>query len=259
MRPVLTFSGVVLLCLGGLAVADDEAASPVPGAAEAELPAIQSQKPQGAHGRHDPHATLSAEQHLTVALQHQMEGRDAEAMFTLTKAIASFPADAKLRLVRGSLYLQKQQISKALEDFEMAVQLEPTHSDAYVSRAQAYRHFNRTGDVLADLDKAVELAPDSIPARFNRGSVNFAEGAIEKALEDFDYCVAVDPHTAAPYFNRAAAYDALGRRDEAMADMKRFLELAESPEWKKAAEDILRRWSEEKTEAVSTTDDGGKQ
>lgn len=204
-------------------------------------------KPQGPHGRHDPHATLTADQHLTVALQHQREGREAEAIFSLDKAVYAYPDNAELRRVRGSMLLQRQQVSRALEDFEAAIRLDPNNAEAYVNRSMAYRHFDRIDDSLADLDKAIQINPDLIPARFNRGSLHFSDERYQLALADFDHCIAIDPHNAAPYFNRAATYDALGRRDDAVADMQRFIELsADKPQWQQAARDTLKKWNEDK-------------
>ena len=81
-----------------------------------------------------------------------------------------------------------------------------------------------------------------MPARFNRGALLYAQGEFDKALVDFEHCIAVDPHSPAPYFNRASTYWELGRSEEAVADLQRFLDLADNAEWKKAAEDLMQNW-----------------
>ena len=197
--------------------------------------------PAGAHGRKDPHAALSAEKLIQVALQHHAEGRSAEAINTLNEAIAKHN-DAKLYAVRGSLLLEQGRVSKALPDLEKSLELKPDDPLTLTNRAQAYRQFGRIAESLADLNRAIELDPDLIAARFNRGAIHYSSEEHEAALHDFDHCIAVDPHNPAPYFNRAAVHDALGRRDAAVADLNRFLELSDNETWNKTAKDLLQRW-----------------
>lgn len=195
----------------------------------------------GAHGRKDPHAKLSAEKLIQVALQHHEEGRSAEAINTLNQAIAKFN-DAKLYAVRGSLLLEQGQVSDALPDLEKSLELKPDDPLTLTNRAQAYRQFGRIEESLADLNRAIELEPDLIAARFNRGAIRYSSQEYEAALRDFDHCIAVDPHSAAPYFNRAAVHDALGQREAAVADLNRFLEMSDNKAWNKTAEQLLQRW-----------------
>jgi len=135
-----------------------------------------------------------------------------------------------------------------LEDFEISLSIRPDDARTLVNRSQAYRQFGRQDEVLADLDRAVELEPDLIAGRFNRGVIHHEREQYAEALADFEHCIAVDPHSAAPYFNRAAAYDAMGNREAARADLQRFLEIADSEEWKTAATDILKAWDDQAAE-----------
>jgi tetratricopeptide (TPR) repeat protein len=216
----------------------------------AEVSAVAADnKPAGPHGAYDPHAALSAESMIKVALQHRSEGRVTLAMQSIDEAAARYPQDAEVLSVRGSLYLEQGQVTPALEDFEAALRLRPDDARTLVNRSQAYRQFGRDTEAMADLDRAVVLEPDLLPARFNRGVMFQEQERYEEALADFEHCVAVDPHAPAPYFNRAAAHDALGDREAAVADLNRFIEIADDEEWKQAANDILRAWRDQAAEA----------
>ncbi|MGB5450884.1 MAG: tetratricopeptide repeat protein [Sedimenticolaceae bacterium] len=215
---------------------------PFPTSAVADTEAAAAPKPVGPHGQHDPHSTLDPERLIRVALQHESEGRLELALKTLAEGIDKFPNSAELYAVRGSLRLQMQQVSAALSDLEKAAQLDPQDAMIRVNRAQAYRSFGRYDEAMKDLDIAVEGDPNLLPARFNRGALLYAGGDFEGALLDFDQCIAIDPHASAPYFNRGSTYWELSRSDEAMADMERFIELADSDEWKQVAGDLLKNW-----------------
>ena len=218
------------------------------GAGEPASPAAA----RGPHAQHDPHGSLGPEAMVKVALQHQEEGRPAEALRTLDEGVARFERDAELRAVRGSLLLASGQVARALEDLELAHKLRPGDAAVLTNRAQAYRRFGRQQEALADLDRAVELDPDLLAARFNRGAMLHAQGEYERALTDFDQCIALDPHAPAAYFNRASTHEALGARDRAVADLQRFKELTDNPEWQGTADQLLQVWGA--TPAESATD-----
>jgi len=194
------------------------------------------------HGPQDPHAGLTSEQQLKVALQHRQEGRAELAMATLDQAIERFPEQAGLRAVRGSIHLQQGQVVKALQDLELALALDPADTSALTNRAQAYRQFGRIPEALADLEQALVLDPDLLPARFNRGAIRYSSGEYRLALEDFDYCISLDPHGAAPYFNRAATREALGDRAGAVRDLQRFVQITDNAQWLETANQLLVRW-----------------
>ena len=193
----------------------------------------------------NPHAQLSSEQQIAVALQHAEEGRMAEALDVLTRAIAASPDDASLIAARGGLLLSQERVYDALVDLEKAVALAPDSALLLVNRSQAYRKFNRFQEAMDGLNKAVALSPKLLPARFNRGVLLYEEAKYNEALADFDVCIQVAPQTAGPYFNRAVTRDALGDQIGAVSDMNKFIELADNPEWEKVAQDTLAAWEKE--------------
>jgi tetratricopeptide (TPR) repeat protein len=206
---------------------------------EKPLPTIRQ---GGAHGSKSPHSRLSPEMHVQVALQHKAEGRMGEAFRTLDLAIQRNPMSTELFAVRGSFYLERQNVSAALQDFESALNISPDSAAILTNRAQAYRHFGRINEALNDLNKAIELNPDLLAAYFNRGAIHYSSSDYELALKDFDSCIAIDPHAAGPYFNRASARDALGDRTGAIEDIKRFIEIAGNSSWKNTAQQLLQKW-----------------
>lgn len=193
----------------------------------------------------DPHAKLSSEQHISVALQHAEEGRMDEALDILARAIIASPKDASLVGALGGLLLSQDRVVEALEYLEEAVALAPNSAVLLVNRSQAYRKLNRPQEAKDDLNRAVDLSPNLVPARFNRGVLLYDEGKHKEALADFDTCIQIAPDTAGPYFNRAVTRNSLGDNKGAVSDMNKFIELADNPEWKKVAEETLAAWEKD--------------
>ena len=190
----------------------------------------------------NPHAELSAEQHIAVAYQHAENGRMEQALDILARAIIANPNDASFLAALGGLLLGQDRAAEALEYLEAAVSLAPDSALLLVNRSQAYRKLNRSQEAMVDLDKAVALNPRLVPARFNRGVLLYDEARYKEALADFDVCIQAAPETAGPYFNRAVTHDALGDQAEAVSDMNKFLELSDNPEWNKVAQDTIATW-----------------
>lgn len=211
------------------------------------------------HRGPNPHAKLTPEQHLEVAAQHMAAGRYPQAMAVLTQALSRYPESAELFNMRAALELEQQDIKGALADMEQAVRLAPENPLYRVARAQLYLRFERKEEALQDLDAAVLLNPDLVPARFNRGTLLANLGKEQEALADFDHCIAVEPHLPAPWFNRGSMYWALGEKEKARADIRRFIQLAREPAWKKAGEDLLRVWDEADGKQAANHAAGGGQ
>lgn len=204
-------------------------------------------KTAGAHKQNDPHASLSPDKLVQVALQHLDEGRAPLALETLNEALGKFPNDTMLLSVRASLFLQNQQTSQALADLNRAVELTPHDPILLTNRAQAYRQFGRNDDARRDLDSAIELDQKFVAAYFNRGSLHFEAEKYDLALVDFNRCVELEPGVPAAYFNRASTHEALGDRNRAVEDLQHFLTLSPEASWAQMAEDLLKRWQSEKS------------
>ncbi len=198
----------------------------------------------GPHQEAYAHESLSPDEWASVALMYQAKGQFGEALATLDQAIARYPDDAHLLAVRGALWLQLEEYTKALADLERSLEA-AEDPGVRVNYAEALRRFGRNEEALANLDKVLELAPDYLPALFNRGVLRYEMGDDEGALADFDRAIAIDPTAAAPYFNRAAIRWALGQREEAIADLDAFIERTTVEEWKQTAEDLRTSWLEQ--------------
>lgn len=63
-------------------------------------------------------------------IEHFKEGRHAEAFQCLNKALTIDPRNVEGLVARGALYANNGSLKKAVEDFEYALKINPTHSNA---------------------------------------------------------------------------------------------------------------------------------
>ena len=91
-----------------------------------------------------------------------MEGRIAEAIDALTKAIDLNPSSATALNARGYGYLRQRKLDLALVDISKAITLNPRYGNAYFNRA-AIRKLNGDRDGAAqDLRQALSLGSVSL-------------------------------------------------------------------------------------------------
>ena len=72
------------------------------------------------------------------------------------------PENPTLRLQRGYAYIELGAYVYAIEDFDVAIDLEGTLAEAYLGRGEARFHFKEWSAALEDFDQALELNPDHL-------------------------------------------------------------------------------------------------
>ncbi len=176
----------------------------------------------------------------------------------LIQLLEDHPKSAKLYAERAGMFVEINEVTQALQDISMAVDLDPNNADYRTNRAQLLRQFKKNKEALEELNKALEINPKHLGALFNRGALYFNTNKFENALADFSACIEAQPNVAPPYFNRAFTYEQLHDFDKAKADLKKFVTLTDNNEWKKLAQDKITEWDRVEYKTVVKPEDAAK-
>lgn len=144
-------------------------------------------------------------------------GRSQEAKAELDRAQDLF-------FDRGSVWLEKDDLDKAISDFGKAILLDPKDPDAYLHRGIALKIKGDLDKAIQDYNKAIELKPDAVTYS-NRGNAWLKKGDLTKALADYDKAAGLDPKYPHTYYNRGQLQIRLGNLVAALADMNKAIEL----------------------------------
>jgi len=90
---------------------------------------------------------------------------------------------------------------------------------AYVIRGQGYSLKNDLDRAIADFDKAIELNPKSSDGFRFRGLAHFSKQDYERALTDFNSAILLRPNYRSAYYNRALVFLAKEDLTQAGADL----------------------------------------
>lgn len=126
---------------------------------------------------------------------------------------------------RGRVYILIGEYDKAIEDFNKILSFSPNNADALNNRGIAYIYTKKYSEAVVDFTNAVENKPD--PAFFTARSRAFRElKQYDLALDDANEALALKPRFAGGYYARALTYKAQKQCEKAKVDFEKACELA---------------------------------
>jgi serine/threonine protein kinase/tetratricopeptide (TPR) repeat protein len=198
------------------------------------------------------------------AFLRQAVGEDAAAQADQQLADKTRPALALDYHVQGDRAVRAKNLPAALEAFESALGLEPTHywslmrlgsslcelgrgpedfacaarifsgcllkrpdhAHAYACRAIAYNKLARHDKALADASRAIELDPTNADAWSHRGIACYFLLRPDQAVTDISRAIKLEPKLASAWNNRGCTYHKyFAQYDKALADFSKAIEL----------------------------------
>ena len=92
-----------------------------------------------------------------------------------------------------------EELELAIQDYDMAIQLDPNDAMAYANRGIAYDELGEDQLAIHDFDKAIQLNPNYTKAYFERGSAYNKQGEWELAIQDFGDVIRLAPNDVRAY------------------------------------------------------------
>lgn len=133
----------------------------------------------------------------------KLERRNYEgALQDFNQALALDPSHENTRISRGDLLLQKREYQKAIEDYTQALEQNPTFAYTYLSRGQAYEALGKHQEAISDYTQALEIYPEDGFGYSYRGAVYTQIGEHQKAMADLNKAIKLNPGRADAYLNR---------------------------------------------------------
>jgi tetratricopeptide (TPR) repeat protein len=136
------------------------------------------------------------------------------------------PRDAYGYSMRGTLWLyEKQELDSALDDYNNAMQLDPTNVAVFVNRGNAWSERKEFEIAINDYNQAALLDPRNAAVYTGRGLVWHAKAEYDRAIADYSEAIWLDSRCARAYVDRAFCWSAKKEYDKAIADCSKAIEL----------------------------------
>ena len=163
----------------------------------------------------------SAAAALTTALQQALAlhqgGQLAQAQVLYDQVLRLQPKNFDALHLSALIATQLKNPARAVELINRALEINPGHADAHVSKGNALRKLGQFESALASYDIAVNLRPQHAETHFNRGIALKELGKYELAVSSYDRAISLNPGFVAAYANRGVALAALSHHEAAVA------------------------------------------
>jgi tetratricopeptide (TPR) repeat protein len=113
--------------------------------------------------------------------------------FFLVSGCGFGTSEYKDAVLDGASHLNRGKTQEALDDFNRALEIDPTHQDGYLGRADTLNTMGRYEESLRDYNKALEIKPTMANAYINRAIAYSHLGQYEKAIADYEKGLELDP------------------------------------------------------------------
>jgi tetratricopeptide (TPR) repeat protein len=120
---------------------------------------------------------------------------------------------------------QRQDYELAVELYDSAIELDPSHADAYYKRGNALKSLGRLNAAIASYTQAIDRKNDYAYAYCNLGVVQQALGLTSAALSSYDRSIVLDPADAVSHYNRALLKQDLMQWEEALRSYDRAIDI----------------------------------
>ena len=163
-----------------------------------------------------------------LLLSYLQSGRLPEAVDLGTKAVAHWPNDAQLQHWLGLAYFKTKMNGPALETLRRSEALEGSQFGIHLDIALvllSQEEYSRAAD---ELEKALRLNPSDALAHVLLGRAYQNSNRTLNAVEQFLTALRLDPNLRLGHYHLGFAYSSLGRDQEAIVEYKK--EMARSPD-----------------------------
>lgn len=175
--------------------------------------------------------TEDALSHWVRGLIYQQRSDYTRALADFTRALALDDDNPTLKIQatgnRGMVLVDLGRYSEALDDLNRAIEARPNAYAERQFRAQAYLATQRASAARTDIDALLQMhANDGYTQRL-LGELQLAEGAPKLALKSLTRALALNTKDARAYLLRAQAHAALGELSARTRDLKMACDLGD--------------------------------
>ncbi len=141
------------------------------------------------------------------------------------RAVAIDPKVAEPHICLGALYNGTGQYEKAVDEFQRALEDEPTSDDAYRGLASAYEKTNKLAEAERTYRRAIEIRPSYWVGYRELESFYFRRGRYAEAARQILKATELAPDNPYVYSSLGAMYHMMGKEEEAIGALKKSLAL----------------------------------
>jgi len=140
----------------------------------------------------------------------------ADARKEVEKKITNFPNSSILFNILGAIFAGKNELKKAIENYNRAITLNPNYAQAYNNLGITLYKLKKIGSAIDNYKKALNLKSDFAEALNNLGSALRDFNKPKDAIQYFEKAIKINSNYAEAYFNLALTHESIGEKEKAL-------------------------------------------
>jgi len=134
----------------------------------------------------------------------------------LMASIFGYQYEAFAHFSSGLDLCEEGRLADAVDELSRAIAMEPRMTGAYIERGRAYGKMGEYNKAIDDFDEALRMCPGSAGVYQQRGIMWAQLGDFHTAKLDLDEAIYLDPGNASAYSCRGNVHEELGEHEQAL-------------------------------------------
>ena len=157
------------------------------------------------------------------ALTYQYKGKYSLALADANTALKNFNKKEKKWIaashsLKASIYLDIEELEKAIEEYSLAIKSNDEYKSNYISRAQIYYDLNQFDKSEADYLQVIKMDESDVQALTGLGRNHVATKKYTEAEKIFNQVVKLDPDYTSAYYYRSVMFYQQKKYNDAITD-----------------------------------------
>jgi len=163
-----------------------------------------------------------AHNHLGIYLFDQ--GHTDAAIQEYQSALDLQPTDAEAHNNLGVALARQGRTDDALTHYQTALRLKPGYAEVHYNLANLLARLGKTDTAITEFSAAIRLKPDQVTAHNNLGVLLNNQGQVDAAISEFATALHLDPHDADAHYNLGNAFLKQGQIARAITEFQAALQ-----------------------------------
>ncbi|MDR2860094.1 MAG: tetratricopeptide repeat protein [Mediterranea sp.] len=160
-----------------------------------------------------------------LALCHIQQEAYEEAENDISSILTIAPKYTRAYLMRGEVMLKQNDTIRALQNFDIAVDMDKYEPDVWAARAILKLRQAKYTEAETDLDNALRLNARNVGNYINRALARFHQNNLRGAMSDYDMALDIDPNNFIGHYNRGLLRAQVGDDNRAIEDFDFVIEI----------------------------------